>query len=208
MLLFQKKLMQILSFDEVWVRRIRTFYTLKITNTIMLACFILLGCKSKMPFTPSQEEAVPHPQRVNMSSDTATMKMQKKLASCGVKVITIGEDYLISVPSAALFPNQSPRLTWPGYSLLNNIAKYLKQFHIIGVNVTGYSSRYVSAKREHALTFARAWSVANYLWSQGIDSRFIFTEGMGSDKPIMVSTQGGDKAYNSRIEITFRDATV
>ncbi len=57
-----------------------------------------------------------------------------------------------------------------------------------------------------ALTLARARAVGDYLWSQGVDSRFIFTHGLGSDKPIVAFTEKGDKSPNSRIEITFRDA--
>ena len=48
--------------------------------------------------------------------------------------------------------------------------------------------------------------VGEYFWSQGIDSRFIFTQGLGSDKPVVSFTQGGDSSPNARIEITFRDA--
>jgi intracellular multiplication protein IcmN len=64
----------------------------------------------------------------------------------------------------------------------------------------------VSVTRERALTLARSRVVGEYLWSQGVDSRFIFTQGLGSDKPIMRFTQGGDFSLNSRIEITFRDS--
>jgi len=48
----------------------------------------------------------------------------------------------------------------------------MKQFRKVGVNVTGYSSEYVSVKRERALALARARAVADYLWSQGIDSHW------------------------------------
>ena len=64
----------------------------------------------------------------------------------------------------------------------------------------------MSPKREHALTQARAREVADYLWSQGIDTRFIFTQGSGSDKPIGAFIERGDASPNSRIEITFRQA--
>ncbi|KTD13331.1 type IVB secretion system protein IcmN/DotK [Legionella jamestowniensis] len=148
------------------------------------------------------------PRKVAGASDKEVILMQKRLAKCGVKVITIGSEYLISIPSAALFADQSPRLTWPSYGLLNNVASFLKQFRKVAITVTSYSSKYVSAKREHALTLARSRAVADYLWSQGVDSRFIFTIGAGSDKPIMAYTQGGDQSPNSRIEITFRDAII
>ncbi|WP_242604573.1 type IVB secretion system protein IcmN/DotK [Legionella fairfieldensis] len=171
----------------------------------LLAFLLLLGCGTKI-YQP--EEGPRLPRKVDGTDDKAVIALQKMLARCGVKVITIGQDYLISIPSPLLFPSQSPQLTWASYGLLNKVVRFLKQFRKVAVNVTSFSSKYVSSKREHALTLARARAVADYLWSQGIDSRFIFTEGMGSDKPIMGYSQGGDISPNSRIEITFRDAIV
>lgn len=177
-------------------------------HATLLASLLLLGCSRGQQYIPLEDESLRLPRKVAGTSDKQVIALQKSLAKCGVKVITIGEDYLVSIPSAALFADQSPRLTWESYGLLNNIVKFLKQFRKVAVNVTSYSSKYVSAKRERALTLARSRAVADYLWSQGIDSRFIFTVGAGSDKPIMAYTLGGDKSPNSRIEITFRDAII
>ncbi|ARG96822.1 type IVB secretion system protein IcmN/DotK [Legionella micdadei] len=176
-------------------------------HATLLAFLLLLGCKTKV-YHPEDNEALKLPYKVEGADDEAIIGLQKSLKRCGVAVITIGQDYLISIPSASLFPNQSPQLTWASYGLLNNVVRFLKQFRKVAVNITAFSGKYVSQRREHALTLARARAVADYLWSQGIDSRFIFTEGMGSDKPMMGYTRGGDKSPNSRIEITFRDAIV
>ncbi|KTD32754.1 LphA (DotK) [Legionella nautarum] len=173
----------------------------------LLALIALTGCKVKV-YRPLENEALKLPYKVEGAEDRAIIGLQKSLKRCGVAVITIGQDYLISIPSASLFPNQSPQLTWASYGLLNNVVRFLKQFRKVAVNITGFSGKYVSERREHALTLARARAVGDYLWTQGIDSRFIFTEGMGSDKPIMGFTREGDKTPNSRIEITFRDAIV
>lgn len=138
--------------------------------------------------------------------DSEIYMLEKRLMERGVKVVSVGQNYLLSIPAASLFGDQSPRLTWESYDELNEIACYLRQFRKVGVNIAAYASRYVSAKREHALTTARAEAVANYLWSQGIDSRLVFTQGVGSDKPIVSMERGGDKSPNARIEITFRRA--
>lgn len=175
--------------------------------TVSLTFLLLLGCRAKV-YVPEDNEALRLPRKVAWAEDKAVIKLQKALNRCGVTVITIGQDYLVSIPSQALFPNQSPELTWGSYGLLNTVVKFLQQFRKVAVNVTSYTGKYVSSKREHALTLARSRAVADYLWSQGIDSRFIFTEGVGSEKPIMMHAHGGDKSRNSRIEITFRDAIV
>ncbi len=168
----------------------------------LMALLALTGCHKRH----LDLEQAKLPYKVAGTNDRAVMAMQARFNSEGVRVITIGQDYMISIPSAALFPNESPQLTWGSYALLNAVTCYLKQFRKIGVNVTAFSNKCVSAQRDRALTMARARAVGDYLWSQGIDSRFIFTQGLGSDKPIVSFTQQGDQSPNSRIEITFRDA--
>lgn len=171
----------------------------------LLTVAILSGCQNRSRAAPDPNAL---PTRVAGSSDSLVMSLQADLRKRGIKVITIGQDYLISIPSTMLFPNQSPALTWESYSVLNDVIRFIQQFRKVGVNITAYSSKYVSVRRERSLTMKRARVVADYLWSQDIDSRFVFTDGAGSDKPIMLFSPTGDKSPNSRIEITFRDAIV
>lgn len=182
-------------------------FAFSIWHATLLAFLLVLGCKTRI-YNPYESDALKLPYKVNGAEDRAVLAIQKSLIHCGIAVITIGQDYLISIPSKLIFPNQSPRLTWGSYGLLNNVVRFLQQFRKVAITITGYSGKYVSAKREQALTLARARAVADYLWSQGVDSRFIFTEGAGSDKPIADRRGGGDSTVNSRIEITFRDAIV
>ena len=185
------------------LRRLHVGFSGKATwLATLITVLALTGCH-KNQFVAEQAKL---PYKVAGASDQAMMAMQARFNKEGVRVITIGQDYMISIPSAALFPNESPQLTWGSYGLLNAVTCYLKQFRQIAINVTAFSNKCISAKRDRALTLARARAVGDYLWSQGIDSRFIFTQGLGSDKPIVGFAQRGDQSPNSRIEITFRDA--
>ncbi len=153
------------------------------------------------------DDAVPKlPCKVRGACDATINNYIHQLNKNGIKVITMGQAYLISIPACFLFDDQTPHLTLASYGLLNEISCFLKQFRKIEVNITSYSSSYVSCQREHALTLARSRVVGEYLWSQGIDSRFIFTYGLGSDKPIVHEKLGGDQSANARVEITFRRA--
>ena len=170
----------------------------------LLAVLHIAGCSR----TAQPAADLDLPTQVNGASDAGIVSLQARLNKAGVNVVSIGQDYLVAIPSGLLFATQSPRLTWESYQLLNNVVCYLQQFRKVTINVSAFSSKYVSKKREHALTLARAEAVAEYLWSQGIDSRFIFTQGAGSDKPIVAFKTRGDLSPNSRIEITFRRAIV
>lgn len=183
-----------------------TNYIIILTKIIgLVALFLISACHRDGGYILEKEDPK-LPCKVRGACDAAVMKYIKKFNKRGIKVITIGQDYLISIPASVLFEDQSPHLKWGSYNLLNEIASFLKQFRKIAINVTSFSNKYVSVHRERALTTARSRVVGEYLWSQGIDSRLIFTQGLGSDKPIVSFTQGGDASPNARIEITFRDA--
>lgn len=190
-----RRLQVALLFSSTWI-------------ALLLTTLLLVGCYRSTPFRPLEDGSLSLPKRVDHTSKKEIASLQKKLNSQGAVVITIGQDYLISLPTPALFPNHSPRLTWGSYGLLNTVACYLQHYRKVAITITSYTGRYVSVKREHALTLARSRAVANYLWSQGIDSRLMFVEGAGADKPISAITQGDDRSANSRVEITFRDAIV
>ena len=176
-----------------------------------ILCFVALIALMQLSAC-GNDKYIPEEQLSNLpcklrgACDKTVNKYLKQLNRKGVRVIAIGQDYLISIPSTTIFEEQTPHLTWESYSLLNDVATLLKQFRKVAITVSSHTSKYVSVQREHALTLARSRVVGEYLWSQGVDSRFIFTQGLGSDKPIMRSAQGGDDSLNSRIEITFRDA--
>ncbi len=169
----------------------------------LMIVMVLSGCHKRY-YDMNEPPKLPY--KVNGAKDRVIINKQARFNTKGIRVISLGQDYLISIPSTALFADESPRIHWGSYALLNAIACYLKEFHKIAINVTAFSDKCVSAKRDRALTQARARAVGDYLWSQGIDSRFIFTQGLGSDKPIVDNIKKGDKSPNSRIEITFRDA--
>lgn len=178
------------------------------TACLMLFLVCLSACQSSA--TPGIIQDEPKlPEQVAMG-DSEIVMLEKRLTERGVQIVSIGQNYLLSIPAATIFGDQSPQLTWASYDELNEIACYLRQFRKVGVNITAYTSHYVSKEREHALSLARAEAVSNYLWSQGIEARLLFAEGMGTEKPIVSRVRSGlgDKSPNSRIEITFRRTIV
>jgi intracellular multiplication protein IcmN len=188
------------------LRSVLANYITTIIRIIGLISLLLVSACHRGDSYITDREDPKLPCKVRGACDATVIKYINKFNRKGIKVITIGQDYLISIPASALFEDQTPHLKWASYGLLNNVAAFLKQFRKVAINVTSYSSKYISVRRERALTLARSRVVGEYLWSQGIDSRFVFTQGLGSDKPIMSFTEGGDHSPNARVEITFRDA--
>ncbi|PJD90565.1 MAG: protein LphA [Legionella sp.] len=169
---------------------------------MFLLCWSLLGCNSGVS---SYINDIPTlPSGVNGVTDSAMMTMYQKLRTKKVRVITMGDAYLVSIPSHLIFADQSPKINWGSYELLNDVVCYLQLFRKITVQVTGYASCQHSQARTRALSLARAQAVGNYLWSHNIEARIVFTEGLGDDKPIVAVTKCTDSSPNSRIEIVFK----
>ncbi len=190
--------MRQLSDAEQWI----------LTRAVLLAlCAVLSACHAWLP-NQVEPSVSPLPLFANRASDSTVQAAEKRLTNQGVRLITQGDDYLISLPASALFYTHSPRLRWQSYPLLNDIADYLRIYRKVSVQVTAFSNPYRSVKRDVALTRARATTVANYLWSQGINARFIYAYGAGRDQPMNNQLRRGDYSLNSRIEITFREAII
>lgn len=170
---------------------------------------LLIGLAACQPsWRPSIDPAEILPSRVDGTSDPTVIDQINDFRRRNVQVITMGENYLISVPASLLFADESPRLTWGSYDTLNRVVAFLQQFRKVAVQVTAYGSHYQSAKRDEVLSRTRAQVVANYLWSQGIDSRLMFANGGGARHPIASCGKHGDLSPNARIEITFRDSVI
>lgn len=174
-------------------------------NFILLVMILISGCHSSNPYIIDSDKL---PKHIAGSTDAQIAKLERILTSKGVKIITIGQMKLVSIPSGLVFYEQSPRIKWASYELLNLVAEYLCKFRKISLYVNAYNDCYLSQKRTKALTLTRSREIANYLWSQNVRTRLIFTRGMGNDKPIVSHTECSDISPNSRIEIVFRRAVI
>jgi intracellular multiplication protein IcmN len=169
----------------------------------ILTLLFLSSCQSQQkPLTELDESLLPT--SVAGASDAQILFLQKRLHQKNIKIVNMGDEYLISIPATLIFADQSPKIQWKSYGLLNEIACYLRQYRKVAVQVTTYVSPYGSERRQMALSVARSEAISNYLWSQGIDGRLIVAHGQGSQKPVVVKNPPVDQAQNARIEITFR----
>lgn len=141
-------------------------------------------------------------------TDKRMYKLTAKLESEGVDVISLGQEYRVIIPSGKIFYAKSPRIRWSQYGILNDVVDYLKQFRTISVTVSAYSKDENRA-RAGALSYARSEGIANYLWSQAIDTRIIHTQSHDVESYKCCAEQKDINPHvESRIEIWFRDVIV
>lgn len=172
-------------------------------SVLALAFLCLSGCQRPQSSLSELDDSR-LPTSVAGASDTQIDFLQKRLHQKNIKIVNMGDEYLISIPAAVIFAEQSPKIQWKSYAVLNEIACYLRQYRKVAVQVTTYVSPYASERRQVALSVARSEAVSNYLWSQGIDGRLIVAHGQGSQKPVVVKNPPTDQDQNARVEITFR----
>lgn len=177
---------------------------MRIICSLLLLCLVVLGCSKPREFDDDPKL----PTHQEGTTDEDIVDRYEKVVSKKVQIITMGDRYMISVPSKVLFANQSPKIKPKSYEILDDIVAYMQSFRKIAVKVSAYSDCYQTSARTKALTNARAKAVGLYLWTRNVESRVVFTEGFGNDKPIVAKQTGDDSSPNSRIEITFEQVLV
>ena len=179
----------------------------RIIRISMLCIFFLnlLACRSD-PYYANQQPAVlpTHLEPI----DPQKLQLERRLTAERLQVIQIGQHVLIDIPAALIFNQHSPKITSHSYGILNDVACYIKTYRKVEINVNVHDFCIDKQERMFALTKIRASAVANYLISQGIDSRLVITRGMSNDKPIMKNECNRNVLANSRIEISFKDEII
>jgi intracellular multiplication protein IcmN len=142
------------------------------------------------------------------ANDYEKLKMERKLSLMRVKIIKEGQYVIVSIPSLFLFHAHSPEIAGDSYGLLNEVICYIKMFRKVEVEINSHDFLPDKQARVFDLTRARASNLAEYINSQDIDARIIFTHGMANDKPIYNNETNSNAFSNSRIEIMFKDEVI
>jgi outer membrane protein OmpA-like peptidoglycan-associated protein len=114
-------------------------------------------------------------------------------------------DTLIVIGGELLFEVNRSTLLSEHFKTLNPIVYYLIQHQERSVQISGHTDN--TGREGHNLTLSRQRSevVAEYLVSNGIDSKRLVTSGLGSSKPIAENTTEAGRMKNRRVELLIYD---
>ncbi len=142
-------------------------------------------------------------------TDKEVTRIENELKSKGVSIISVGQDYRVIIPAELVYYYQSPRLQWHSFDIVNLVVDYLKQFRTVSMRVDAYSQD-KDKKRAGALSLARARTMVDYLWSQAIDTRLLYTQAhtMNRSPTACCEDLSGRGDVPTRVEITFRNAVI
>jgi len=133
--------------------------------------------------------------------DSQAAELRAQLQGSGVSVTRNGDNIILNMPGSITFNTNEDSIKSQFYRTLNSVALVLKKYNKSLVDINGYTDSTGSASYNKALSDRRASSVAQYLSSQGVDSRRLGAMGFGSANPIASNATEEGRAKNRRVEI-------
>ena len=183
------------------------------TLYLILATLLVTGCQNAPKNywygkTSNIDMTVGIAQREDVT-DRKTAEIHAQLNLIGVDILSVGQDYRVIIPVEHLFYYETPRLMWDSFHMVNLVGEYLKQFRLVSVRINAYSHG-PDRKQSGALSYARARAVADYLWSQNIGARMIYTQAhsMDNNPNACCSSSNASTDVPAHIELTFRNPIV
>lgn len=133
-------------------------------------------------------------------TDTQEMKLRKELENSRMTVTRNADQSLtVSMPDVT-FQTNSATIQPFNFQALNSITNTVKERNGV-VKVVGHTDNRGSVELNQVLSQARANSVANYMFGQGLSSGSIQTQGMAYYSPVADNATEEGRSRNRRVEI-------
>lgn len=133
--------------------------------------------------------------------DQQEAELRAQLQSTGVSVTRSGNQIVLNMPSNITFASDQSAVSPSFMPTLQSVALVLQKYNRTIVDIVGHTDSDGSDAYNQRLSEQRATSVANYIASQGVDSRRFYIEGRGETQPIASNATEAGKAQNRRVEI-------
>lgn len=130
--------------------------------------------------------------------------LKQRLMEHGVQVVIVADNILITLPTDLFYYPNSPNRIIAKDALLNDVATLLRRVQKVAITVSAYTDRGDSPARAASLTRQQAQDVTHYLSQQGVDARFLVSEGFGQQAPIATNQTSRGRLLNRRIAISLR----
>ena len=189
---------------------------MKKTVLVVLAATMALGACTTDPYTGEQKVSntvggatlgALAGGAVGSVMDQNEAELRRQLQGTGVSVTRVGDRIVLNMPSDITFATDQDSVKSQFYSTLNSVALVLKKFNRTLVDVYGHTDSTGNEQHNFDLSQRRALSVANYLSSQGLDSRRFAVTGFGETRPVADNSSQSGRALNRRVEIQLSPLT-
>lgn len=133
--------------------------------------------------------------------DQQEAELRGQLQGTGVGIVRNGDQISLIMPSNITFPTGQDQINPGFYPTLNAVSRVLAKYNRTLVDVNGHTDSVGDDNSNFRLSERRALSVANYLGSQGVDTRRFSVLGFGETQPIASNATEAGRAQNRRVEI-------
>jgi outer membrane protein OmpA-like peptidoglycan-associated protein len=139
--------------------------------------------------------------------DRQEAKLRERLQGTGVSVTRQGDNIILNMPGNVTFKTNSADIDSSFYDVLNSVVLVVKEYDKTLIDVYGHTDNVGSDAYNQTLSERRAASVAQFMISQGVDARRIYTQGFGKTKPIASNDTEEGRQKNRRVEIQLSPLT-
>lgn len=130
-----------------------------------------------------------------------------QLENRGVKVLILGDQILLVVPSGLMFEGRSAHVRAQAFSTLDLIAKFIRQQPNMSVKVAAFTNESPNKQADCYISQQQADKIVRYLWPR-VNTRLLTGIGMGGTHLVDRNNLIFDQGANYRIEITFEKVPV
>ena len=140
---------------------------------------------------------------VGQQLDRQARELRGQLSN-DIDVINTGDELIVRMPNAILFPVDSAQVGGAVQSDLYALAANLQRYPNSTVRVVGHTDNTGSAAYNQTLSERRALSVSSVLQQGGVSPGRIVAVGAGENQPIASNLNEAGRQQNRRVEITIR----
>ncbi len=134
--------------------------------------------------------------------DRQEAALRREMAGTGVDVVRQGDNITLNMPGNVTFAFDRAELQPQFYPVLDDVARTLVQYNQTIVEVAGHTDSVGSESYNQQLSERRAYAVAEYLGSRGVQRERMMPVGAGKSRPIASNDSEYGRAQNRRVEIT------
>jgi len=134
--------------------------------------------------------------------DVQEAQLREQLQGTGVSVTRAGEEIILNMPGNVTFSSGSAAVRADFYRVLDSVVLVINKYKKTAVNVVGHTDSVGSDASNQQLSEQRAWAVASYLTSRGVEATRVRSYGQGENRPVADNGSEAGRAANRRVEIT------
>lgn len=131
-----------------------------------------------------------------------------RLENRGVKIVVLGDQVMIVIPSNRLFDEMTANILHTAYSTLDLVAELIGNYANMSVRIAAYTNDVGSDRVNRSLSREQAINVQKYLWRRGVNTRLLYAVGNGATNLVDKAELDWRNSWNYRIEITLEKLPV